>query len=123
MSKFYLIAGTLFVFNLVLGLLNALDLGYSGAYDPKWASTVKEQMGSINKYGQNVITDVIYAIGDYIRTLPIFIQALSYATVLLPVMLSNFYLPDFLVWTITPVVWLSYVAAGIEFISGRVIER
>ncbi|WP_456478221.1 hypothetical protein [Geoglobus ahangari] len=123
MSKYYLIAGTIFVFNLILGMLNAMDLGYKAAHDPTWASKIQEQAGSINSYGGNPITDMIYAIGDYIKMFPVFVQAFFYATVLLPVMLKNWYLPDAIVGPVTAISWYSYVAAAISFISGRDVEK
>ncbi|WP_457548458.1 hypothetical protein [Archaeoglobus sp.] len=123
MSKFYLIAGFIFVFNLVVGMLNALDLGYTGMHDPTWAETVHQQVLSANQYGSNPITDTIFAIGDFIRSLPWFVQALFYATVLFPLMLYSWGLPSFIVTALTAVVWLSYLAAIIEFISGRSVER
>ena len=123
MSKFYLIAGFIFVFNLIIGMLNALDLGYSAMHDPTWANTVHEQIRSANQYGSNPVTDVFYALGDFVRSLPWFIQAMFYATVLFPIMLSSWGLPSFIVTGLTAVVWFSYLAAIIEFISGRSVER
>ena len=123
MSKFYLIAGFIFVFNLVIGMLNALDLGYSAMHDPTWAGKVNESISAANTYGTNPITGTLYVFGDFVRTLPWFIQAMFYATVLFPLMLMSWGLPSFIVTALTGVVWFSYLAAVIEFISGRSVER
>jgi len=119
MSRYYVIAGTIFVFNLVLGLLNAISFGYTAANDPTWSGVIVQQVSNANNYGSNPVSNAIYVFGDFVRSLPIVVQAFFYATVLLPYMLSSFYLPSEIVTVLSGIVYFSYLLAIVEFISGR----
>lgn len=123
MSKFYLIAGTIFTFNMIISVLNSLHLGYYMPYDASWYSKVQQAGQSANKYTGNAILDTVMLIGDFISMLPLFIQAFFYATVYLPVLLANLGITGAWNTFITALSWFSYLGAIIEFISGRVIER
>ena len=118
-SKYYLIAGTVFVFCYVLALLNSAGMGYKVAFDPLWRQKIQQNIDVVNAYANNPIMEALYTIGDWVSMFPAYIQAFFYATVLLPVLLANFFVPPAWNALITAAVEFSYLAAGIKFISGR----
>ena len=66
--------------------------------------------------------------GDYyivritLNAFSMFSKSLAKATILLPLLLSEFKVPSALNVAITSIVWLVYVIGMIQFVSGRSIE-
>jgi len=112
--KFYNIALFVFIFNLVLAMLNSLALTTAYAVPSEaW------QINTNITYTGSGLSSTALVFGDFVKALGWFIDAFAKATILLPELIKSFGFPDIIAWVISSAVWFVYLAGIIQFVSGR----
>jgi hypothetical protein len=112
--KFYRLALFIFIFNLTLTFVSTsfTNLAYS-------------RPGETWNIPQNLTyqpNPAFSFFGDFVWALGVFLDAFAKATVLLPAFLASFGLPASFVAIFTGAAWFIYIAAIIQFVSGRYME-
>lgn len=118
--KAYHICLYFLIFNLTLSMLNTLQpfvLMNGGAEFFFWvdSSTIEaaENFQDITIIG---LTDI-----DFLGLLLTLIQVFLNATIMLPVMYANLYVPSILIPLLTVPPWYAYLAAVVQLATGRIL--
>lgn len=118
--KAYQICLYFLIFNLALSMLNSLQpfiLMNGGSEFFFWTDSAT--IGAASGFEDTTITGLTDI--DFLGILLSLVQVFLNATILLPVMLSNLYVPAILIPLITVPAWYAYFAAIVQLTTGRIL--
>lgn len=118
--KAYQICLYFLIFNLALSMLNSLQpfiLMNGGSEFFFWTDSTT--IGAASGFEDTTITGLTDI--DFLGILLSLVQVFLNATILLPVMLSNLYVPAILIPLITVPAWYAYFAAIVQLTTGRIL--
>lgn len=118
--KAYQICLYFLIFNLSLSLLNSLQpfiLMNGGSEFFFWVDS--STIGAAGGFEDTTITGLTDI--DFLGVLLSLVQVFLNATILLPVMLSNLYVPVILIPLVTIPAWYAYFAAIVQLTTGRIL--
>ena len=133
--RFWEIAVVFFAFSLSVSLVNTMFYDTGIFNKGIRLNTGDETTQSLNATITNLNTSVgkissqssdfwslAYTASLLFSGITLFVQTLGNATVMLPWMLMNLYVPAEIAWTISGIVWIVYGMAFLQIISGRMLK-